>query len=303
MTQDHSADKVTDDELRHALAALTGRWAEAGSIDVASLGLRQQTEIVRGTAALTPAPGLDQGPAPPAKPGGDGDRPKPLETADQEAGASGPNHPIALDLAAALDDIREVEGLAISISGVPGNARLSAGSNNGDGTWTLSPVQLDGLTLAADATGDIALTVTAAAGEAGTLARLAVTVEAVATAAPAMPDAAGGGEVVALDIAAALVDIRDTRGLAITVAGLPETAGLTAGTDNGDGTWTLDPGQLDGLGLILPPGADGELVLGVTASDDRARTVARLEITVETAADTASAGGGEAAQLRAETPR
>ncbi len=297
MTQDHSADKVTDDKLRHALAAFTGRWAEAGSIDVASLGLRQQTEIVRGTTALTPAPGLDQGPEPPAKHGGDGDRPKPPDSADREAAAGGPNHPIALDLGAALDDIRKVEGLAITISGVPGNARLSAGCDNGDGTWTLNPVQLDGLTLATDATGDIALTVTAAAGDAGTLARLAVPVEAMASTAPAMPDAADGGEVVGLDIAAALADIRHTRGLAITITGLPETAGLTAGTDNGDGTWTLDPGQLDGLGLILPPGADGELVLGVTASDDRARTVARLAITVETLTD------AESVPLRAEKPR
>ena len=112
-----------------------------------------------------------------------------------------------------------------------------------------------------------------------------------------MPDAADGGEVVGLDIAAALADIRHTRGLAITIAGLPETAGLTAGTRNGDGTWTLDPGQLDGLGLILPPGADGELVLGVTASDDRARTVARLAITVETLTD------AESVPLRAEKPR
>ncbi len=298
MAENRKPDRVTDDKLRHALAALTGGRAEAGSIDRASLGQRDQTEIVggTGTAPLTPAPALDQGPEPPAKRDGDGDRPKPLETAGREAGAGGPNDPIALDIAAALDNIREVEGLAITISGVPGNARLSAGSDNGDGTWTLGPLQLDGLTLAADATGDITLTVTAA-GDTGTLARLAVTVEAVADAtAAAMPDPTGGGDVVALGIAAALVDIRDTRGLAITVAGLPETAGLTAGTDNGDGTWSLDPGQLDGLGLILPPGADGELVLGVTASDERARTVARLAITVETLTD------AESVPLRAEKP-
>ncbi len=284
MAEDRNDDRVTDDTIRRALAALIGRRAEAGSIDRASLGLGRQTEIERGTASLTPARYRDQAPEPPAKRHGVGDRPKPLESADREAAASGPIDPIALDLAAALDDIRAVEGLAITISGVPGNARLSAGSDNGDGTWTLNPVQLAGLTLAADATGGIALTVTAA-GDAGTLARLAVTVEAVASAAPAMPEASDGGGVVALDIAAALVDIRDTRGLAITVAGLPETAGLTAGTDNGDGTWTLEPGQLDGLGLILPPGADGELVLGVTATDDRACAVARLAITVETVTD------------------
>ncbi len=299
MAEDRKPDRLTDDKLRHALAALTGGWAEAGSIDRASLGQHDQTEIVGGTGTvrLTPAPCLDQGP--PAKRDGDGDRPKPLETADREAGAGGPNDPIALDIATALDDIREVEGLAITIAGVPGNARLSAGSDNGDGTWTLGPEQLDGLTLApaADATGDIALTVTAAS-DADTLARLAVTVEAVAdAAAPAMPESTGNGEVVALDIAAALVDIRDTRGLTITVAGLPEAAGLTAGTDNGDGSWTLDPGQLDGLGLILPPAADRELDLGVTASDDRARTVARLAITVETLTD------AESVPLRAETPR
>ena len=36
---------------------------------------------------------------------------------------------------------------SINVSGVPAGASLSAGSDNGDGTWTVTPDQLSGLTL------------------------------------------------------------------------------------------------------------------------------------------------------------
>ena len=47
--------------------------------------------------------------------------------------------------------------LSISVSGVPLDATLSAGTNNGGGSWTLTPAQLVGLKLnAGETAGDAA---------------------------------------------------------------------------------------------------------------------------------------------------
>ena len=43
--------------------------------------------------------------------------------------------------------------VSITIAGVPADATLSAGINNGNGTWTLTPAQLAGLTLTAGEVG------------------------------------------------------------------------------------------------------------------------------------------------------
>ena len=51
--------------------------------------------------------------------------------------------------------------IAITITGVPSDATLSAGSENDDGSWTLTPDQLNGLTLNAGAAMQATLTVTA----------------------------------------------------------------------------------------------------------------------------------------------
>ncbi|WP_193219850.1 LamG-like jellyroll fold domain-containing protein, partial [Desulfoluna spongiiphila] len=77
---------------------------------------------------------------------------------------------IPLDISAALTDTDGSETLsAITIGGVPDGAILSAGTNNGDGTWTLTQDQLDGLTIKppADSDVDFDLTVTATATEIG----------------------------------------------------------------------------------------------------------------------------------------
>jgi hypothetical protein len=81
---------------------------------------------------------------------------------------------------------------------VPSGAVLSAGRDNGDGTWTLTPEELTGLTItpAPDSDADFTLTVTATSvhGEstASTVAELAVTVEAVSDA-PVLEVSAGHG--------------------------------------------------------------------------------------------------------------
>lgn len=80
--------------------------------------------------------------------------------------ASGVEHqPIPLSISAALADSGGSEVLALLVSGVPANASLSAGTRTANGTWTLTPAQLSGLTLRANHEGDFTLTVTATATE------------------------------------------------------------------------------------------------------------------------------------------
>ncbi len=64
---------------------------------------------------------------------------------------------------AATVDTDGSEGLALRVSGVPAKATLSAGTDNGNGVWALTPAQLNGLTLKTADNFTATLTVTATA--------------------------------------------------------------------------------------------------------------------------------------------
>jgi VCBS repeat-containing protein len=66
---------------------------------------------------------------------------------------------VALVIGETPFDSRDV--VALRITGVPADATLSAGTHNSDGSWTLTPAQLSGLTLTAGAATTTSLTVTA----------------------------------------------------------------------------------------------------------------------------------------------
>ena len=91
---------------------------------------------------------------------------------------------IPLDISVALTDVDGSESITnITIAGVPSGATLSAGTDNLDGTWTLSPADLIGITLtpALNATNYFTLSVSATSAEAEggtatTIANLDVTV-------------------------------------------------------------------------------------------------------------------------------
>ncbi len=196
---------------------------------------------------------------------------------------------IALDIDAGLSDASEV--LSVTISGVPDGATLSAGSNNGDGTWTLSAGDLDGLTIkpADDYSGsfDLSVTVTSTDGDdtASVSDTITVDVEGVAdTPTLEVSDASGDeGNSVALDIDAAVTDSSET--LSITISGVPSGATLSAGTNNGDGTWTLTSAQLVGLTIAAASDYSGTFELNVSVQsrdgDDTATTTAILDVTIE----------------------
>ena len=158
---------------------------------------------------------------------------------------------IALNIDAGLAD--STETLTITISGVPEGATLSVGTDNGDGTWTLTSDELEGISVTppSDFSGSFDLEITASTQDGTDIASVTDTVMVdVAGVADAptldVSDASGNEDNgIALDIDAALADSSET--LTVTIRGVPNGATLSAGTDNGDGTWTLGSDQLDGL--------------------------------------------------------
>ncbi len=70
---------------------------------------------------------------------------------------------------------------------------------------------------------------------------------------------------------------------------MPAGATLSAGTDNGDGSWTLTPAQLTGLTITPPANSDADFTLTVTSTStdgvDTAQTVDTMNVTVNAAPD------------------
>ncbi len=201
------------------------------------------------------------------------------------------DNPIDLNIAAALGD--DSEDLSVTITGVPDGASLSAGTNNGNGSWTLTGLQLTGLTLimAADDASDFTLNVVATATDGSDTATastsLDVTVSGVAdTPTVTVADVSGDADTaIALNISSAITDADGSEDLSVTIGGVPNGATLSAGTNNGDGTWTLTSAQLDGVTITPPSGDDSDFTLTVTAtaSEDGTTATATDTMTVTVA--------------------
>ncbi|WP_286791519.1 beta strand repeat-containing protein, partial [Thalassospira sp. UBA4513] len=214
-------------------------------------------------------------------------------TLDSSDATGNEDNAIALNIGAGLTDANET--LTVTISGVPDGATLSAGADNGDGTWTLSSEQLEGLTITPpeDFSGSFELGVTATSADGSDVATTtdSITVDVTGVAdAPTLDvnDASGNEDsAIALDFDAGLTDSSET--LAITISGVPDGATLSAGTNNGDGTWSLEPGQLEGLTITPPEDFSGSFDLGVTATsadgEDVATTTGSITVDVTGVAD------------------
>ncbi len=200
---------------------------------------------------------------------------------------------IALNLSAALTD--SSESLAVRITGVPSGASLSAGTQEPDGSWSLAPADLAGLSITPppDYSGLISLIIDATSTDGGSTATttgtIAVNISGVADAPTlAVLDATGTEDApVALNIIAALADSSET--LSVRVTGLPSGASLSAGTANPDGSWSLTPAQLAGLTITPPPDYSGTMSLTISATSadgsSAATTSAALSVTIEGVAD------------------
>ncbi|MEH0861083.1 Ig-like domain-containing protein [Halobacteriovorax sp. DPLXC-1] len=208
---------------------------------------------------------------------------------------------IPLTISAALQDTDGSESLSFLISDIPAGATLSAGVDNGDGSWTLTQAQLAGLSITPPLNSDsnFSLTVTATSTEssnsdsASATGTLNVTVNAVADAPDLTVSDAIGDEdtAIALNITPTLVDTDGSETLNITIANVPTGATLSAGTNNGDGSWTLTTAQLAGLTITPPLNSDVDFTLQVTATSvegansDSASTIQDLNVTVNAVAD------------------
>ena len=218
--------------------------------------------------------------------------------------------PLAIDTRIAEAGGAEI--LAVTISGVPKRATLSAGLNNGDGSWTLTLGDLVSLTITPSAvtrynfelgvfvtsmeraTGDIATTESKVRvvvdEEAETLDPESIaSLMAIDQGDEDVDDDLGDGEDVALvtaplDVAARLDGLDPSVVHFVTVSGLPEGARLNVGADNGDGTWSLsgeDLQHLDGLEISAPAGVgDVRLSVSVASTDDEAARTATIDVTL-----------------------
>ena len=84
-----------------------------------------------------------------------------------------------------------------------------------------------------------------------------------------------------LSIASSLVDTDGSESLSIVIGGVPTGATLSAGTDNGDGTWTLADTDLPGLTLFPPTNYTGTFQLTVTATSTDGSDTASIAETID----------------------
>jgi hypothetical protein len=111
-------------------------------------------------------------------------------------------------------------------------------------------------------------------------------------------DARGVEDVaIPLDVSAALADLDGSETItAITVDGVPDGAVLSAGTDNGNGTWSLDLADLTGLTITAPPDSSDDFFLNISvtateASGDSATKSVEVTVDVSGIADAPNVDG------------
>lgn len=183
---------------------------------------------------------------------------------------------IPIDISANINDTDGgTETLTIRVTGIPDGATLSAGHKNPDGSWSLSPADLNGLKVfpAPNSDEDFTLKFEVTSHDpngstATTVVSVPVTVDAVAD----MPTLSAGNvtgaedSAIGLDIKSALTDTDGSETLTVTITGVPTGATLSAGHANPDGSWTLNAGDLKGLSITPPENFSGDINLTVTAT-------------------------------------
>lgn len=216
---------------------------------------------------------------------------------------------VELNITAALGDTDGSETLSISIDGLPDGATLSAGTDNGDGTWTLDGADLNGLTMnVPNGAGafdlQIAATSTEGAGGSTTTSLTLAVADLTADGTTVNTSDATGNEdtAIALDIDVTLADTDGSESVSITIGDVPVGAQLSAGTDNGDGTWMLDRDDLEGLTITPAANSGDDFQLSVTttttesATGNTATVTDTLDVTVSGQVDnfetTVSVGSG-----------
>jgi hypothetical protein len=218
--------------------------------------------------------------------------------AQQPEGTGEPSFSLEIKRALGSGDGPEI--LSVTISKVPLSARLSAGTDNGGGIWSLTETDLEGLTYTVPAGGigetivSITVVTRPETDDAAGAPPTSTTTTAFAMAVPAPPGesdepemesqteplpvvepepqsppdeepipGAAESEAIALDIDTGFSTADAPEDLRILISGMPVDARLSAGTDIGNGNWALSAADLEGLNIHLPPGTGGGFFLGI----------------------------------------
>ncbi len=190
-----------------------------------------------------------------------------------------------LDISSNLVDTDGSESLSITVDDLPSGAVLSAGTQNDDGSWTLEANDLDGLTvtLSGEDAGDafdfsVSATASESDGDTATVSQQlnapgANTDQSVEGSEVSAVDAAGSEDTaIALDIDVTQLDTDGSESVSITISGVPSGATLSAGTENDDGTWTLDAGDLEGLSITPAENSNANFTLDVSVTTTETST-------------------------------
>ena len=232
----------------------------------------------------------------------------PTLTVQGASGSEGTSIPLAITAAQAESDL-SAANLTINVSGLQG-ASMNHGTLNPDGSYTLHPADLQGLSVSpsAEFTGSLPLTVTATDSEPSSATTattpphtLAVSVTASSSSIDPLAQtptlsvhgvSGNEGSSIPLTIAAAqsASDLA-VADLTVNVSGL-QGASLNHGTLNSDGSYTLHTSDLQGLSVTPTAEFTGTLPLTVTATDSEpssgtmATTIAQtLAVTVNPVAE------------------
>ncbi|MCB1428214.1 MAG: type I secretion C-terminal target domain-containing protein, partial [Nitratireductor sp.] len=159
---------------------------------------------------------------------------------------------------------------------VSGGATLSAGTDMGGGVWHLTQAELPGLTVtpAPDNGNDITIQIAATTIEpangsvqTNTVSHV-ISVNEVADAPLVTALASSGDEDTAIalsGLSAILADADGSETLSVTLSGVPDGAILSAGANNGDGSWTIPAAALATLMLTPPHNFSGVVSLTLNA--------------------------------------
>ncbi|MEM7468375.1 MAG: hypothetical protein AAF387_16010, partial [Pseudomonadota bacterium] len=206
---------------------------------------------------------------------------------------------ISLEINLALQDTDGDETAEITVIGVPKGAMLSAGTDNADGSWTLTEEELEDLQIkppvnfSGEFELEIELNITESTGASKTFVeKISVSVEAEADYVDiqSSPITTAEDTSVALDISVGLIDVDGSESFVTEIFGVPADASLSAGQLSDSGSWILTPSELEGL--ALNPGHnnadDIELLVRVTTTDENGSTQATeqsVPVTIVAVAD------------------
>jgi large repetitive protein len=208
---------------------------------------------------------------------------------------------LALDIKAALTDTDESEVLTIVIENLSKGTRLSAGKENSDGSWTLTPAEIKDLKMLPpeDWSGTETVTVLAHSRETSNdlLATSRTTfdlqVKAVVDAPEITAKDLSGDEdtAISLNLKVNLADTDGSETLSVIISGVPVGATLSpSATFLGGDSWSVKPEDVKDLKLRPPHDFSGDIKLTVHATSresngDEALTEKSFTLTVRPVAD------------------